>query len=230
MKHLKTEYHCHILPQIDDGSKSVDMSLGMIKMMQEQGIQRICATPHFYAHRWESIDQYLGVRQHAFDKLRAAAGDDLPPIYLGAEVSIEHGISELPGIEKLAIQGTSLILLELQYKPYERWMSEEIDNISAEFGLTVILAHVHRYLDDYTKDQIETVLNTDAILQANNEAWKSYREKKLVKRIIKDGCRLCFGSDAHNLGERKPNWDLAAKKCPADALKESDKWFDRYRL
>ena len=138
------EYHCHILPGIDDGAKDAETSLAMIEMMKEQGIERIAATPHFYAHREKSVADFMKKRQAAFDKIRDKAA--VSDIRLGAEVSIEHGISELPDIEKLAIEGTRMILLELPYRAYAKWMSEEIYNIGAEYKLKVILAHVHRTL------------------------------------------------------------------------------------
>ena len=52
-------------------------------------------------------------------------------LHLGAEVAIEHGIAELEGIDKLAIEGTRIILLELPYRPYVKWMSEEICKYSS---------------------------------------------------------------------------------------------------
>lgn len=48
---MLTEYHCHILPGMDDGSDSVDTSLKMVEMLKTQGVGRLIATPHFYAHR-----------------------------------------------------------------------------------------------------------------------------------------------------------------------------------
>lgn len=53
---LRTEYHCHILPGIDDGAHNPEMSLEMLEMMRMQGIKRVVATPHFYAHREKSVD------------------------------------------------------------------------------------------------------------------------------------------------------------------------------
>ena len=40
------DIHCHILPQVDDGSKSWEMSLEMCRMAAEDGIEHIVATPH----------------------------------------------------------------------------------------------------------------------------------------------------------------------------------------
>ena len=41
------DFHSHILPGIDDGSKSVEMSLQMIEALSAQGVDTICATSHF---------------------------------------------------------------------------------------------------------------------------------------------------------------------------------------
>lgn len=226
---MLTEYHCHILPGIDDGSDSVETSLQMGEMMKAQGVERIVATPHFYAHREKSIDDYLKKRTRAYDELMSRFSDSID-FHLGAEVAIEHGISELPGIEKLAITGTRIILLELPYRAYEKWMSEEIYNIAAEYKLKVMLAHVHRYLPYYSKDEIETILSSKSILQINNEAFASWKEKRLAKKVMAEHTHFAFGSDAHNLSDRKPNWDLLLKKVKADAIEVSNSMFDRYIL
>ena len=225
---MLTEYHCHILPEIDDGSDSVETSLQMVEMMKAQGVERICATPHFYAHREKSIEDYLQKRQAAFDSIKDSMA--VQDVHLGAEIAIEHGISELPGIEKLAIEGTRIILLELPYRAYEKWMSEEIYNIAAEYKLKVMLAHVHRCLPYYSKSELETILNSNAIYQINNEAFASWRERGFVKKIMAVHTHFVFGSDAHNLTDRRPNWDLLQKKVKADALEVSDSMFERYSL
>lgn len=225
---LFTEYHCHILPGIDDGSDSAETSLQMAERMKNQGIERICATPHFYAHREKSVADYLKKRQAAFEKIQGRTA--VTDIHLGAEVAIEHGISELDGIEKLAIEGTRIILLELPYRPYEKWMSEEIYNIAAEFGLKVMLAHVHRYLPYYSRNELETVLHCNAIYQINNEAFASWREKKIAKKVIAEHTHFAFGSDAHNMSSRKPNWDLLLKKVKSDAVDRSNGMFERYSV
>jgi len=222
---LLTEWHCHILPGIDDGSDSTETSLDMIRMMQEQGVQRICATPHFYAHREKSVENFLQKRQYAYEQIKAKSA--IHEIHLGAEIAVEHGISELPGIERLAIEETRIILLEMQYRPYAKWMSEEIYNIATEYKLKVMLAHVHRYLEYYSKDELETLLSTKAILQINNEAFTSWKEKKLSKRVIRYE-RFAFGSDAHDLTSRKPNWELLQKKVKEDVIEISNSMFEKY--
>lgn len=223
---MRTEYHCHILPGIDDGSDSAETSLAMISLMQEQGIARIIATPHFYAHREKSVAHYLEKRQAAFSQIQQQS--PVSEIRLGAEVAIEHGLSELAGIEQLRIAGTDLILLELPYRPYASWMSEEIYNIAAEYHLRVVLAHVHRYLEYYSKSEMQKILSANVIFQVNNEAFGSWKERRFVKQLIAEKMPVVFGSDAHNLGNRRPNWDLLQRKCKPDVILASDQVHDRH--
>lgn len=225
---MLTEYHCHILPGIDDGAADSDTALRMIDMMRAQGVERIIATPHFYAHREKSVSDFLRKRQAAFEKIRPQAS--VKDIRLGAEIAIEHGISELPDIARLAAEGTRLILLELPYRRYERWMSEEIYNMAAEFGLRVMLAHVHRYLDFYTEEELDALLAADAVLQINNEAFSDRAEKRMAKHILRNRASYAFGSDAHDLAKRRPNWDLLKKKVKAEQILVSDSILTQYMI
>lgn len=220
-----TEMHCHILPGIDDGSDSTETSREMLEMMRGQGVDRIYATPHFYAHREKGVERFLEKRQEAFEKL------DEKDILLGAEIAIEHGISELPGIEKLAYQGTDLILLEFQYDKYASWMETEIFNIASEYKLTPVIAHIHRYIQFFTKEQMEHILGFPAIFQINNEAFFSWSQARFVKKLISYDLPLIFGSDAHNLKTRKPNWDLVAKsRRKAELLEQAESIIEKHTV
>lgn len=211
------DYHCHILPQIDDGSKSVDMSMEIIRIMKSQGVQKIVATPHFYAHKEKDVESFLKKRKAAHQKL-VEADHENAEILLGAEVAIEHGVSQLEGIEKLKIADTQYILLELPYGSFSPWLLEEIHDIELETGLTPIIAHINRYLDYYSKSELDYVLQTEAIFQFNIEAFEERKTKRFVKSMIKDGYSYIFGSDAHNLTSRRPNWDLLTSKVKPDII------------
>ena len=217
---MLTDYHCHILPGIDDGAQDIDTSLGMIEIMREQGVERLIATPHFYAHEERSLSEYLIRRELAYESII-----DLSPIQnilLGAEVAIEHGISKLHGIDRLAIEDTGMILLELPFRDFEDWMAEEISAISSEYGLTVILAHIHRYMEYYSEENFEKLLKTDAVFQFNNEAFLVPEETKLMEQLSGDKKRIVFGSDAHNTGSRRPNWDMLQEECAPEILEASN--------
>ena len=224
---ILTDYHCHILPEIDDGSDSVETSLSMIETMKNQGVERIVATPHFYAHREKSVESYIEKRRESYEKL-VSAEPAIKDIRLGAEVAVEHGISELDGLDRLAFQGTDIIMLELPYSSYSKWISEEVYNVSCRYGLKVILAHIHRYINFYTKSQMSEILDMNVIFQVNNEAFSSFGERRFVKRLIKDGYPVVFGSDSHNMTSRPPNWDTLLKKADTETIEESCALLDKY--
>ncbi len=225
---MRTDYHCHVLPELDDGAKNTDISMQMLEMLHSQGVERVIATPHFYAHKEKSVAHFLDKRQKSYDKLLKLP-NPCNELILGAEIAIEHGVSELDGIEHLAITETDLILLELPYGPYADWMSEEIYNIACEYHLKPVIAHIHRYINYYSRSEMENILKTDAIFQINNEAFGSFREKRMVKSMIKDGLSVVLGSDSHNLSGRKPNFDILAKKKISGIAEDSDNIFDKYK-
>ena len=221
-----TDYHSHILPEIDDGSKSAEESVQMLEKLSEQGLERVVATPHFYAHREESVESFIKKRKSAYEKL-CRKNIPVKEIYLGAEILMESGISECDGIEKLAIEGTNLILLEPPYYDCPKNLTDEIYSISYDYKLKPIIAHIHRYIGLYEKSEIEELLKIDAVFQINNQAFRNFREKHFVKSLIKEGYPLVFGSDCHNMTSRIPDFDVILKK---GKLKESIENKGRYYL
>ena len=82
------DFHSHILPEMDDGSKDAKMSLVMLQMEREQGVTEVVFTPHFYAQQ-DTVAHFLKKREQSVSRLEAAAqqaGVELLPYHLGAEV------------------------------------------------------------------------------------------------------------------------------------------------
>ena len=79
------DFHAHILPGIDDGSKSVDESLVMLAMEAEQGVGCVVATPHFYP-RHDDPREFLTVRDAALSVLRSRLKSDMPGIIPGCNI------------------------------------------------------------------------------------------------------------------------------------------------
>ena len=139
------DFHSHILPMLDDGSKSVDESLEMLRMLSEQGVKRVVATPHFYAND-ESVDDFLKRRAESFERLKGHLTDDLPEIMLGAEVRYYNGISRLDRLRKLTVENSRLLLLEMSTAKWTEYVVNELIELSNSGDLTVALAHIERYL------------------------------------------------------------------------------------
>lgn len=203
---MKTDFHSHILPGMDDGARDVETSLEMLNILKNQGIKEVFATSHFYIQR-DSLEGYLKRRSRAYSSL-ISSQPAIKKIRLGAEVYLQKNIHKTRGLERLAIEDSRFILLELPYTAFNEWMLTEIKAISKEYGLIPVVAHLHRYGNWYSASEINKVLNLDCVFQINADTFQTPTEAKLTLKMINEGYPLVFGSDTHNLTTRPPHFNL----------------------
>ena len=196
------DMHCHILPGVDDGSKSAEMSREMLARSAEQGVEAIVFTPHFYADM-DSPDTFLKRRNEAYAKIRGDLGD--LGCALGSEVHYFRGISRSDAPEMLTFGKSDYILIEMPFRHWQPQMVAEIEEISKVLGLNVILAHIERYLDQDKKLVKRLIENPDILIQSNAEFFTTPSTTKLAIKMLKQGKIDLLGSDCHNLDSRKPN-------------------------
>ena len=209
-----TDFHTHILPGVDDGSRNVEMSVAMLQKMAEQGITRVVATPHFYAHR-DTPNRFLARRARAEATLRQemAKHTDLPEIIVGAEVYYFPGMSNSDMLPAMTINGTNYILIEMHDSPWNESMYRELENILIRQGLNPIIAHVDRYITPLRQHGIPDRLQSmDVCVQANAEFFLDWRTNRLAMQLMEAGYIHLLGSDCHNMKRRAPNLELAVSK------------------
>ena len=212
MNIFDTDFHCHILPGIDDGAANVDESIKLINMQLSQGVRNIVATPHFRKHQM-SINTFLERRNQAYKTLiSAGAFKKVSRVLLAAEIALERNLCELDGIERLGNSKMNTLLLELPYDGYRKWMCEEIEEIAYTTKMQIIIAHLDRYTDIYTQEDYNDIFSIpDVIFQFNTSAFTRIKDKKLLKTAIKDDYPLVFGTDCHNPQSRRPDFDVMLK-------------------
>ncbi|MBR1723547.1 MAG: histidinol-phosphatase, partial [Ruminococcus sp.] len=111
---MKIDFHSHILPGIDDGSKNIEESVALLDIMAADGVDIVVATPHFYCtHR--SIHSFLERRNNAYKKLKPYLKPEHPRILLGGEVLYDDILIGKDDLSRLTIQGTNFMLLEMPY-------------------------------------------------------------------------------------------------------------------
>ena len=199
------DFHAHILPNADHGSSSVTESLKQLELARKFGVSRIVATPHFYPNA-SSVDHYLAKRNEAYKLLKDNMPPDSPEIKLGAEVLLCPNICRIAGFEKLCIDGTKTILIELPFNDFGReYIYAVKDIISA--GYDVVLAHVERYDEEI----VEEFLALGAKVQINaseltsifkNPTFEDWKDRNLL---------VAIGSDIH--GADKKAYKDFAKAC-----------------
>lgn len=205
------DFHSHILPSMDDGSRSVRETLDMLRMMKAQGIERVVATPHFYASH-DFPDSFLERRDKAREKvLQEMEGEDLPEILVGAEVAYFRGMSQSKALQDLVIEGTRAILIEMPMGSWSSSMYEELERIHDSQGLIPVVAHVDRYLTPLRSFGIPGKLSELPVLVQANASFFLHRNtaRKALRMLRAEQIHL-LGSDCHNLHERSPNLGDAA--------------------
>ncbi len=209
VQRIKTDFHTHILPAMDDGAKEVETAVGMLNALKTQGIQTVALTPHYYADH-ETTAAFLERRAASFSALQTAGDMPLKTV-LGAEVHVMRELADVHGLEKLCLGDTPYMLLEMPYLPLSEWMIEAIENVYYKHNCKPILAHLSRYAAYYNdKDFDALIALQDVVVQVNNEDLKHRYIRKLVKDWTKRGVPVVFGSDCHSLGHRCPNFDTVA--------------------
>lgn len=204
---MRIDFHSHILPGVDDGSKSVEQSIEMLKVAAEQGIGHIVATPHFYP-RHDSPERFLRRRQRAAEQLRneMEKHPGLPRVSMGAEVYFFRGISEFDALSDLTIDNNHYILLEMPIASWTESMLREIEWIHTRQGITPIIAHIDRYISPFRTYGIPQKLSQMPVLvQANAEFFQKISTRSMALRMLRKGQIHLLGSDCHNLSDRKPD-------------------------
>ena len=205
------DFHSHFLPGIDDGSDSIETSLAMLRAWQEQGINDICATPHFYAEQ-NNPERFLARRNNAYKLVQEALASQMPDyhpnIRLGAEVLFFDGISRYEGLHDLCLEGTDLLLLEMPFRTWTSHMVEEVATIYPTTGIMPVAAHIERYLDQPRK-LVKEFMKLNIFIQSNAEHFLDRRTSRQAIKMLKKGQLQFLGTDAHNLGHRKVNFGPA---------------------
>jgi protein-tyrosine phosphatase len=136
------DLHSHLLPAVDDGSRSVAQSVGVLREMARVGVTDVCLTPHVRASSTASPP--AARHEEAFLALRAEA-PDAPRLHRGAEVMLDRPLSgDSETTRQFTLGGTRYVLVEFSRMVALDTVTNALTRIS-ESGLVPVLAHPERY-------------------------------------------------------------------------------------
>lgn len=215
------DFHSHVLPKLDDGSKSVEMSVAMLEECKRQGITTVVCTPHYYG-KSRSPKSFIEKRAACYSRLapRIPAGMTLR---LGAEVYFtEDTVVSYEDLALLCIEETRYIMIELPFtKKYDIRLFEKLEEFIAETGCIPLIAHVDRYPAVLRKPSIlNRLIQMGCVLQINAEAFSVKGIKRFACAALKNGLVSVVGTDMHNTEDRAPNvlaYAEALKNLPKSA-------------
>lgn len=205
------DFHTHILPMMDDGSQSVEESLAMLKMEQEQGVDTVVVTPHFDMRK-ESIEEFLARRDMALKKIPL---EEIPGMRLipGTELLYSDvPLRRYENLEALCIGGRYL-LIETLYPEWNETFQKDLQCLILERNIVPILAHIERYYwVGKNRKVLRTLREDGALLQMNAEFFLHHQTfRKAIRLFQKEKVHL-LGSDSHRIDFRTPNLGNAIQK------------------
>ncbi|MCD2492293.1 hypothetical protein LQE92_06565 [Lacrimispora sp. NSJ-141] len=209
------DIHNHTLPGLDDGARSVDQALSMLRIATGQGITEIIVTPHYRPDRYrEKRKEY----QKAFQALCLAASKALPGLkmYEGNEIYFfQDVIEELESGACRTLAGTDYVLIEFSTIQHYGYIKGAVELLTNE-GYRPILAHVERYKSlNNNMERIAELVDLGALIQVNAHAVEDAGrlfKTSFVKQLLKGELVHFIATDAHDEDKRAPVLDGCEKR------------------
>lgn len=189
------DFHSHILPGIDDGSRDIEESIILLDKLAANGTDLVVATPHFYCDE-QSVDDFLANRNNAYEQLKPHLKPEHPKILLGAEVLYNQMLVSNEILYNLKIQGTDYVLLEMPYSDLDKKIIDNVANMVHFMDLKIIVAHIERYLHFTSFKNLTKLMDLDLLGQINANSLTTKNKRNCIK-LMKRGNVQAIGTDIH---------------------------------
>lgn len=236
-RHTFLDVHTHILPAVDDGAQTEELSVAMLCEERRQadsvfGNSAKCvvvATPHFLSYKM-NLDEFLEVRQAGYERLmKELENNDSDEIRnltsridlkLGAEIMVHSDLDKVEGFEKLFLGDSRMLMFEFSEGFFSSSYIQLIERICYKYQAVPVIAHFERYADFMSSEDYQALLGIKNIIFQFNAHFLSPRGSNFIlKRFISTagafimkfnnyGAQLVMGSDCHSMGIRKPSCNI----------------------
>lgn len=217
------DLHSHILPGIDDGAKTLEISLEMARIALDDGIYTMACTPHIYPGLY--MNDAAGIARHR-DTLQAALDANSLPLKLvtGADVHLVPGLLDgLRAGRVPTLAGSRYVLLEPSHNIVPPRFLESVFSLVVA-GYTPVITHPERlvWIEDHYPVFSE-LIQQGAWMQVTAGALTGKfgpRAKYWGERFLGEGKTHILASDAHSTGRRVPQ--LSEARAIAERLLGAD--------
>ena len=200
---LKTDMHSHLIPGIDDGSKSIEKSVEYIEGLIDLGFQKIITTPHIMGDHYTNTPEII---LSGLEELKAALKKKniSIPISAAAEYFVDDYFVELldSKTQLLTLPGNRILIEFSTFVPPSNGL--EIIFRLKTMGYQPVLAHPERYVYYANQfDIFEKLKLTGCELQLNVLSPIGHYgslQKKLANQLLKKGLIDFVGTDLHHGG------------------------------
>ena len=201
------DIHCHILPEVDDGSRSLNESIEMAMIAKEQGITKIVNTSHYHPDfRYKKGEELLKELEDFNNVLKENMIDI--EVLIGNEIYYTKDlIKEIDELDFYTLNNSRYILIELPPTNFPKDLCNIVYELK-EKNYIPVFAHVERYREvQENPELIYEVINAGAIIQVNSHSilGKSGKElQKVCNTLLNRNMVHVVGTDAHSSKRRTP--------------------------
>ncbi len=195
------DLHCHFVPGIDDGARTVDEGLAMLAALGRAGFSQVVATPHM---RPGLFDNERADLVKAFDGMRTALpeGVVLPEIALSSEHYFDDVVfGRLMRDEGLPYPGGRAVLLEFYEIDFPPMIQHRFFDLRAKKQLLPVIAHPERYQAIWkSPDTLERLVDSGvgALLDVSSLVGKYGRKaQRTAEELLERGLYHAACTDSH---------------------------------
>lgn len=199
---LEVDMHSHLIPGIDDGSKTMEESIELIRRLSDYGLRKLITTPHIMSEYYRNTPEIIIM---GLEDLRRAVKNEGIPIEIDAAAEYymdEIFLEKVKSGEKMLTFGNNYILVETGFINRPQMLLEIIFQLEMA-GYRPVLAHPERYqylisdkqlLQDLTDRHILFQVNLLSLTGFYSKPVKDFGEMLIERRLVR-----FFGTDCHNL-------------------------------
>lgn len=201
------DFHTHILPNVDDGAKTIDDTYKLLEEAKKAGFDSVISTSHY-------MEEYYEVNVETREKLIQEISNEISnrnidlKLYLGNEIYITENIVNLLKEKKATtINDTKYVLFEfpLNIKPMNMF---DIIYDMLEYKVVPILAHPERYsFIQKEPDIVYDLIEAGALMQVNyGSILGMYGESArfIARKLFENDMVHFLGSDIHRVNSIYP--------------------------
>lgn len=198
---LGVDMHSHLIPGIDDGAKTIEDSILLIKELQALGFRKLITTPHIMSDYYRNTPENILSGLAAVKEAIAAEGIAME-LEAAAEYYIDDGFVRKLENEKLLTIGDNYLLFEISYINCPDNIHDIIFRMMV-LGYKPIMAHPERYPFWYADfSQYQKFHDQGVLLQLNTNSLSGYYgidAKRTAEKLIENGLVDLLGTDCHHM-------------------------------
>ena len=201
------DIHCHILPNVDDGSESLEESIAMAKIAESEGITKIVNTSHCHFDFKYKKGNELKLELEKFNQALKEENINIE-VLLGNELYYTSDLIErFNELDFFSMNNSKYILMEFSPINFPKNIEDVIYEIKIR-GYIPIIAHAERYKQvqedvnimlDCIKEGALIQVNASSILGKNGEKAEDTSKKLLDNNMVH-----FVATDAHSSNRRRP--------------------------